>query len=407
MTTETVMKRPSAIAKQQPGRVPVRYSPSLERLEADEAETTQGLIATMRYINERTLANGGHAIRSVHAKAHGILQGDLEVDADLPSELAQGLFAKPGGYPVVMRFSTIPGDILDDSVSVPRGLAVKIIGVKGERLEGSEGDVTQDFLLINGPAFGAPTPKKFLSVVRILARTTDRAEWLKKILSAAMRQLQRAIVAVTGQPNATVATLGGQPETHILGETFYSQAALRFGDFIAKIAVAPISAELMALTQAPLNVNGVPNGLRAAILEFFGKHGGAWEVRAQLCTDLETMPIEDAAVVWPEQQSPYRAIGRITVKPQVTWSEARSSAVDDGMSFTPWHGLAAHLPLGGIMRARKAVYEMAKTFRSEANGRVIEEPRQRVSFEDRREDRVAGAVQQTASAGLTHAGQSD
>ena len=33
--------------------------------------------------------------------------------------------------------------------------------------------------------------------------------------------------------NVTVATLGGHPETHILGETFYSQAPVLFGDFIA------------------------------------------------------------------------------------------------------------------------------------------------------------------------------
>jgi hypothetical protein len=31
-----------------------------------------------------------------------------------------------------------------------------------------------------------------------------------------MRQVQKAIVVVTGHPNTTVATLGGQPETHIL-----------------------------------------------------------------------------------------------------------------------------------------------------------------------------------------------
>ena len=252
-------------------RTPVRFSPSVERLGADEAKTTQGLIATIRYITDKTFADGGHAIRGVHAKSHGILEGYLEVAADLPGDLAQGMFAKPGRYPVVMRLSTIPGDILDDSVSVPRAMAVKIIGVEGERLEGSENDVTQDFVMINGPAFGAPTSKKFLSVLRLLAGTTDRFEWLKKILSAVMRQVQRVIVAVTGKPNVTVATLGGQPETHILGETFYSQAPLRFGDFIAKIAVAPISPELMALIQAPLNVNGVPNGLREAVIDFFKK----------------------------------------------------------------------------------------------------------------------------------------
>jgi hypothetical protein len=261
-------------------------------------------------------------------------------------------------------------------------LAVKIIGVEGERLEGSERDITQDFLLINGPAFSAPTPKKFLSVVRLLARTTDEVEWLKKLLSTAMRQVQQVIVAVTGRPSTTVATLGGQPETNILGDTFYSQAPVRFGDLIAKIAIAPVSPELKALAQAPLNVNGVPNGLREAVMEFFKKNGGTWEVRAQLCVDLELMPIENAAIVWPEDVSPYRPIARITVKPQVAWSQVRSSAVDDGMSFAPWHGLAAHRPLGGIMRARKAVYEMAKRFRAERNGRVIEEPRERVPFPD-------------------------
>jgi hypothetical protein len=361
---------------------PVRFRPLVEQPDANEQKTTEGLIATMQYINEKTLADGGHAIRSTHAKSHGILEGHLEVNADLPGDLAQGMFAKPGRYPIVMRLSTIPGDILDDSVSTPRGMAVKVIGVEGDRLEGSEGDVTQDFVMINAPAFGAPNPKKFLSVVRLLAPTTDKVQWLKKILSAGMRQSQRVIVAVTGRPNATVATLGGQPETHILGETFYSQAPLRLGDFIAKIAVAPISSELTALIQAPLNVNGVPNGLRQAVVDFFRKNGGVWEVRAQLCTDLELMPIENAAVVWPEEMSPYRPIARITVQPQVGWSEARASVVDDGMSFSPWHGLAAHRPLGGIMRVRKAVYEMGKKFRAERNGRKIQEPRQMVSFGD-------------------------
>jgi Catalase len=361
---------------------PIRFSPSVERLDPDEAATIKGLIATMRYVNEKTFADGRHAIRSVHAKTQGILEGYLEVDAGLPIELAQGLFAKPGRYPVVMRFSTVPGDILDDSVSTPRGLAVKIIGVEGERLSGSEGDVTQDFVLVNGPAFGAPTPKKFLPVITLLSKTTNRVQRLKKLLSAVMRQVQRAIVSVTGQPNTTVATLGGQPETHILGETFYNQAPVRFGDFIAKISVSPISSELAALKGAALNVNGIPNGIREAVVAFFKESGGVWEVRAQLCTDLNLMPIENAATVWPEQLSPYRRIGRIEVTRQNSWSEARSSVVDDGMQFSPWHGLAAHRPLGGIMRARKEVYAAAKRFRAARNGRVIEEPRQKPDLGD-------------------------
>src|SRR5258708_16660909 len=141
--------------------------------------------------------------------------------------------------------------------------------------------------------------------MRMLARTTDKGQRLKKIVSAVMRQVQKAIVVVTGHPNTTVANLGGQPETHILGETFYSQAPLRFGDFIAKISVAPESPELKALAQASLNVNGVPNGLREAVLDFFGKNVGVWEIQSQLCTFLEHMPNENAAVVWSEEISTY------------------------------------------------------------------------------------------------------
>ena len=360
----------------------VRYTANVEKPEADEAETTEGLIETLQSISKKTLADGGHALRSVHAKTHGILLGEIDVPAALPEYLAQGLFAKPGKYPVVMRLSTIPGDILDDSVSTPRGLAIKIVGVNGDRLEGSESDITQDLVLVNGPAFGAPNAKTFLSTLKLLAKTTDRAEGFKKVVSGALRGVQNVIVAATGTPNATVATLGGQPETHILGETFYSQVPIRFGNYIAKVAVAPVSPELTALTQSPLNVNGVPNGLREAVVEFFGSHGGTWEVRAQLCTDFNEMPVEDASKVWSEKMSPYRAIARITVKPQTAWSANRSALVDDGMSFSPWHGLASHRPLGSVMRVRKMAYEMGRRFRAEKGGRTIQEPRELAPFED-------------------------
>jgi hypothetical protein len=126
-------------------------------------------------------------------------------------------------------------------------------------------------------------------------------------------------------------------------------------------------------------VRPIQNGERPA---FFKTNGGEWEVRAQLCTDLTVMPIENAAAVWPEEKSPYRPIARIKVKPQVAWSEARVLRVDDGMSFSPWHGLAAHRPLGGIMRSRRQVYEMAKKFRAEKNGWTVEEPREMVTFAD-------------------------
>ena len=45
--------------------VPVRFSESVERVEPDEAATIQGLIAAMRYVNEKTLADGGRRFNSL------------------------------------------------------------------------------------------------------------------------------------------------------------------------------------------------------------------------------------------------------------------------------------------------------------------------------------------------------
>ncbi|MBK3401101.1 catalase family protein [Methylobacterium ajmalii] len=351
---------------------PIRFDPSLEVVQPDEEEVQAEMIRVFRKIQETTLEDYGHAVRGVHAKSHGLLTGRLTVLPGLPPALAQGLFATPGSYDVVMRLSTNPGDILDDSVSTPRGLAVKVIGVSGERLPEAEGE-TQDFVLANAPAFTAPDAKAFLKSLKLLAATTDTPQVFKKVFSAALRGLEGALEAVGGK-SATLISLGGHPETHILGETFYSQAALRWGDHVAKVAVAPVAPALTALTGASLNVNGKPNGLREAVSEFFRAHEGVWELRAQLLTDRETMPVEDASKPWPEEASPYVPVARITIAPQESWSDEKVRRLDDGLAFSPWHGLAAHRPLGSVMRARRAVYPSSAGFRAEHNGCPIHAP---------------------------------
>jgi hypothetical protein len=354
--------------------MPVEFNPGMEVAEADEAATKEGLVTTLQKISQTTFHDGGHALRSVHAKSHGLLLGQLQVLPQLPETLAQGLFANSGEWPVVMRYSTIPGDLLDDSVSTPRGLAIKVVGVPGDRLAGSEGDSTQDFVLVNGPVFAAPGPKKFLGSLKLLATTTDKAPGLKKVLSAVLRGTERALEAVGGE-SGILKSLGGHPETHLLGDTYYSQVPILYGRYIAKIAVVPVSPELTVLTDAALNVNGKPHGLRDAIVDFFATHAETWEIRVQLCTDLHTMPIEDASVAWPEDESPYLAVARIVVPKQVGWSDARSAAIDDRMAFSPWHGIAAHRPLGAVMRVRKAAYTASAKFRAVSNRVAIREPK--------------------------------
>jgi hypothetical protein len=357
----------------QPPASPLRYEPSLEKPEEDEADTVHSLLEALQKINETTFKDGGHGLRSVHAKSHGLLTGELQVFDDLPPVLAQGLFAHGATYPLAMRFSTVPGDLLDDKVSTPRGLAIKLIGVPGQRVTGSENDTTQDFVMVNGPAFGAKDAKHFLANLKLVAATTDRGESLKIAFSALARGAEKVVEAFGGKSGAILA-LGGHPETNILGETFYSQVPLLYGPYIAKFSIAPVSPELTVLRDAPVDLRDRPDGIRDAVNAHFAQHGGNWELRVQLCTDIEAMPIEDASAVWPEDRSPFIPVARISVPAQPAWNEARSAAIDDGMSFSPWHALAAHRPLGSIMRARKVVYDVMSKVRARQNHLTIAEP---------------------------------
>jgi catalase len=349
-----------------------KYSLDLDKPHKDEKQTADAISRTMIEIADKTFADGGHAIRSVHAKSHGILNGRFEVLAGLPRELAQGLFAKPATYPAIMRFSTIPGDLLEDSISTPRGLAIKIIGIDGKRLEGSEQDSNQDFLMVNGPTFNAPNAKAFHKSLKLLAPTTDRLPKVKKGISAVMRNVEKTLEVFGGQ-SALAKALGGEPPTHILGETYYSQLPLRYGHYIAKVQLAPASADLTRLTGTAVDISR-PDILRELVIDHFRQNTSTWEFRVQLCTDLKTMPIDDPTKRWDETQSPFIPVARLTVEPQPALNASRSEAVDDGMSFSPWHGIDDHRPLGELMRVRKEVYDRSQRFRSERNRCPVREP---------------------------------
>ena len=358
---------------------PLRYQPFVEQPEDDEVETTQELVETLLGMARTMADHTGHAMRSVHAKSHGLLRGELTVHGNLPPQLAQGIFARPRSYPVLLRLSSPPAEELPDNVSTPRGLAVKILDVAGDRLKGSEGHTTQDFLMVNGPTFNTATAKKFLGSVKLLAATTDKSPGGKQFLSAILRGTEKVIEAVGGE-SATLKAMGGHPQTHPLGESYFTQVPVRYGDHIAKLSIAPVSPALTALTDAPLAMKGKPDAMREAVAEFFSgpdaaNQAAVWELRVQLCTSLETMPVEDASVTWPEDQSPYVAVARLTVGSQAASTDEHTRAVEDSLSFNPWHGITAHQPLGSIMRARRAAYAASADFRSQRNGCPLHEPR--------------------------------
>lgn len=351
---------------------PVRYSPSLEDVKPNEAETIDGLKNAFDEILETTRESYGHAVRAVHAKAHAILQGTLTIDAGLPPELAQGLFATAGEHPVLLRISTNPGDILDDSISLPRGLAIKVLDVDGERLPGAEGR-TQDFVMVNGKVFQAKQADEFLGNLKLLAKSTDVAEGGKKALSAVLRGLNTALSAV-GIKSAKVQSLGGAPQVDPVGETYYSVTPFRYGEHVAKFSVTPIAPGLKEREGVELNVAGRPNGIREDVRAELRDIAGAWEFRVQLCRDPARQPIEDPTVEWDEAEAPFQRVGVIRTKPQDSWDEALVEKVNEQTRFSVWTGLAAHQPLGNINRARRDTYRYSADFRAAANRCPIHEP---------------------------------
>ena len=75
------------------------------------------------------------------------------------------------------------------------------------------------------------------------------------------------------------------------------------------------------------------------VVDFFASNSAEYELRAQLCTDLVTMPVEDASVLWPDT-APHQRIAKITFPAQDAYSAARRAYADDVLSFNPWHALA-------------------------------------------------------------------
>jgi len=351
---------------------PVRYSPDLEDVEPDEGETVEQLNEQFDIILKTTREDYGHAVRSVHAKAHAIVEGTLTVHPNLPPELAQGMFASAGEYPVFMRFSTNPGDILSDAISLPRGLAIKVLDVDGARLPGAEGR-TQDFVMVNGPVFQAKTAEKFLGNLKLLARTTDKAEGAKIALSAVLRGVNTALTAV-GVKSAAIRSLGGAPNVDPIGETYFSATPFRYGDYVAKFKLVPVAPGLKERTGAIIDASGRPNAIRDTLQQELRDIQGEWEFRVQLQRDTEKQPIEDPTVEWTEEDAPSVTVATIRTKAQDSWDEARVRHVNEELRFSVWTGLAAHQPLGNINRARKDVYKHSADFRARANGCPIHEP---------------------------------
>ena len=350
------------------------YAPEIETPAPDEQATIDGIIQGMTQQTQTVEAREHHAVRASHAKSSACAVGELIVASDLPPELAQGLFVTPGTYPVAVRFAQGPGERLGDRVSTHRGMAIKVFNVAGEKLPGHVAD-TQDFVLATGTTFPSGTAAGFLRDGTVIGKSAGLPEGVKSAVSSTLRTLNRALHAFGTE--SALADFFGHPFSHPLADSYFSQAPVRYGGYVAKLGALPAAPAQAALVDWRLDPHGDEDGFRHAAVEYFREHDAVFELKAQLWADAERQPIEDASVDWPVSISPYRTVATIRLPRQDAYAPERARYFDEVMTFRPAHSLAVHRPLGSVMRARLQVYAALSAFRHRENG-VAEESTARI-----------------------------
>lgn len=345
----------------------VRYREDVERPRPDEDQLIKKIADVLHGNNQWAFKKYRHGIRDAHAKSHGILRGELVIYPDLPEPYRQGLFATRGPYPVIARLSSTSGALRSDQTRGVRGLGIKVLGVDGQRALPDDTANTQDFILVTHREFPFPDAHAYLRrgmpLAWLLARLPDWALILAgKVFAAAQRLLKRV-----NRSLPTALELFSEPNTHILGMTFFSSAPLRWGDYIAKVCYSPLSKSVKTFENQLVPAGAGKEAFRDMVVEFFRTNSAEYELRVQLCTDLAKMPIEDATVAWPEEDSPHVGVAKITFPVQNPDTPERRTFGDDVLSFNSWRGLAAHRPLGSINRLKKLVYEASSDFRHRVN----------------------------------------
>ena len=353
---------------------PIPFSADLENIEPKkEAQTILDLDDSFDDILETTYENSGHAIRAVHAKSHGIAKGTFTVLENLKPELAQGIFAHAGSHDAYIRMSTNAGDILHDNIHLPRGFALKVCDVTGDRLPDADGD-TQDFVFLNAPAFPAPNAQAFAKNLKLTSKTTDKAEWLKKVAADTFKLANDARQKVGLDPSPALASLGGVPNSEPMALEYFSATPFRYGQYVAKFLLRPAADWMKALEGETVEIGEDKDALRHHVREQFMTHDAEWEFCVQLLRDTAKQPVEDSSVEWSQDVSPFEPVATLKVPKQDSWDEQLVREVNETLHFSPWTGVINHLPMGNTNRARQETYRHSVRFRAEKNGCPIHEP---------------------------------
>lgn len=304
-----------------------------ERIAADEPAHLERVAKVMAGLQRAKSAKFGQG-RALHRKQLVAATGTLEVFADLPEPARHGLFAAPGRHRTLVRLSNGGPDVQADRVPDIRGFALKVFDVSGEASLGGMAD-HQDFLMINQDRLPTPDSREFIDFVE--AAIPGQLPAILHLFKAhglggGFSRLRALFAAV------------GKKFDGFAAERFNTVAPVCCGPYAVRVRLKPAGNPPPASRSKDI-VTDMRERLASGPL--------TWTLELQFFVDEAVTPIEDVSKAWPDNETPIVAVARLTL-PQQGVDAAAAEA--EAARFDPWGGLAAHRPLGEVMRARKVAY---------------------------------------------------
>jgi hypothetical protein len=326
-----------------------------EKITPGEQELFEDFASRVVAAQQREVAEqaGGTLLRGFHAKLHAGLVAEFKVLDNLPEPAQFGVFSEPRSFPAVVRFSNGTPHRQPDRRLDSRGIAIKLIGVPGDKLPpGNKDDVTQDFLANSHSASAtARNAQQFFALIEAgrkggllpvnLARMVGTRESLRILFA-----LIRTVVLGRVRSLAT--------------EHYSSIAPIKLGPYAVKYTVLPPDG-----TERPARRRRTDNFLREELADRLRKSDLTFDFVVQFYVDDKRTPIEDSSVRWKPKDSALVRVAQLRI-PSCDLDDplisARSAVIDQYL-FSPWHTIEEHRPLGNMMRSRVIIYQASAALR--------------------------------------------
>ncbi len=334
---------------------------SIPDREEEERQIQEIANLTVKLLEKRYLSPE-RVLRGVHPKSHGCLKARFETLNGIDESLQVGLFKEPGkSYDAVIRYSNADSLVREDlknGENGSRGMAIKILGVKGKILHHHGGRRSQDFLMINTPQFAFVNVADYLKLQQVLVQFEDNPlPFFAPLQSPPPTDAAKLAEFLRVKQSFDVVTLIKKtPVANPLEVAYFGASPFLFGENrVMRVSIVPHGAK----KEQRVPPNASQNYLREALQKTMaGNENVVFDFQIQVRKAGEDkLHIEDATRFWPEEEFPPQTVARITIPaPQTGLDSPEYLEECEQLSFTPWHALAEHQPLGGINRLRKPVY---------------------------------------------------